>query len=234
MKSPILILHGWGKTGAAYSEIQKLFEKRGYSVFAPDLPGFGAEKMSKPVMDVDDYVAWVLAYLRRNKLKKVILIGHSFGGRIGAKLTAFDSELVEKLILTGAPLIRRPLTIKKKILVAVSSTGKKMFVYGPAPLTKAMRYVLYRVIGEWDYYKANTLRETLTNIVNEDLFPVLHKITRPTLLVWGGNEITVPVKDAEDIAKEIPHAKLMIVPDATHKLPYENPKAFADAVLDFL
>src|SRR5437868_1870950 len=103
MKSPILILHGWGKTGSAYSAIQKLFEEKGYEVFAPNLPGFGSESLVKPVMNIDDYAEWVIEYLKKKKRKKVILIGHSFGGRISAKLTAFHPELVEKLILTGAP-----------------------------------------------------------------------------------------------------------------------------------
>ncbi|MGH7245853.1 MAG: alpha/beta fold hydrolase, partial [Candidatus Levyibacteriota bacterium] len=47
MKRVIVILHGWGKTGKDYSGIQSIFEKKGYKVFAPDLPGFGTNQLQK-------------------------------------------------------------------------------------------------------------------------------------------------------------------------------------------
>ncbi|HXS14760.1 MAG TPA: alpha/beta fold hydrolase, partial [Candidatus Saccharimonadales bacterium] len=94
MREPIVILHGWQKSGKDYAEIQKIFEKEGYIVFSPDMPGFGSEKLAKEAMSVDDYVDFIEAFLQKKKLNKIILIGHSFGGRVGAKFAAKYPEKV--------------------------------------------------------------------------------------------------------------------------------------------
>src|SRR5438270_12888927 len=106
MKYPIVILHGWRLTGSRYKDIQELFQKKGFTVYAPDLPGSADVKLTKEVMRIDDYIDFVLDFLKEHKIKKIILIGHSFGGRVAAKFAGRHPGIVEKLILTGAPLIK--------------------------------------------------------------------------------------------------------------------------------
>lgn len=236
MKSTILILHGWATTlsGARYSELTTLLASDGYTVFAPDLPGFGKEKLQKPVMVLDDYVAFVDVFLKKEKLKKVVIIGHSFGGRIAAKFAATHPEKIEKLILTGAPLIKRKLSPKKQLAFLIAKTGKAILAFFPKPMQDLSKKLFYRSIGEWDYYKANELKATMQAIIREDLLPILPNIHAPTLVVWGENDTFVPLVDGKEIAKDIKHAKFVAIPGATHKLPYEYPLKFFQAVKTFL
>lgn len=233
MKYPIVILHGWRKQGKDYAELQGLLAQKGYAVFAPDMPGFGIEKLTKPVMHIDDYVVFVLDFLKKKKLKKVILIGHSFGGRVGAKLTAEHPEVVEKLILTGAPLIKQKLSLKNRMLVLVARLTKKSlrFLFGGA----RMRKVLYYLLGEWDYYKASPeLRETFKAVIAEDIAPNLPLITIPTFIIWGEQDTFVHKKIGKAIAQHVPHASYIEISGGTHKLPYEHPEIFAEKVLKFI
>src|SRR5690242_5877823 len=151
MGKTILILHGWLVGGQRYSAIQTVFQKKGYKVYSPDLPGYGKEKLTKPVMYLDDYVDFVLRFLAKHKIKKAIIIGHSFGGRIGVKLAAERSDLVEKLIITGAPVIKQPLSPKQKVFALGSKLTKTMLgkIYGKDFLRK----LFYKLLGEMDYYK---------------------------------------------------------------------------------
>lgn len=229
MKTPIVILHGWAKKGSDYLESKELLESEGYTVFTPDLPGFGNQKLLKPVMDIDDYVAFVLAFFKKHNIKHAILIGHSFGGRIGAKLSAHNSLYISKLILTGAPLIKEELAPHKKVISHMARVGKKIL---RSPFA---RKVVYKIIGEWDYYRLpEGLKETFKAVIQEDIAPQLPLIDVPTLVLWGGKDTFVLPRIGREIASRIPHGTYKEITDATHKLPYENPKRFAEEVLEFI
>jgi len=233
MKLPIVILHGWRKSGNDYSEIKSIFEKHNYAVFVPDMPGAGEEKLIKPVMHINDYISFILEFLKNHKLTKIILIGHSFGGRVAAKLTAQYPEIVDKLILTGAPLIKQRLTLKNSIIMFLAQIMKKFSLISSG--TERMRKVLYYLLGEWDYYKAPPeIRETFKAIIAEDISPNLSNIFVPTLVLWGENDTFVSKKIGKEITRRIPTAKYIEIPGATHALPYKMPEKFAEEVLKFI
>src|SRR5581483_10107833 len=127
-KLPIIILHGWGTTvsGKSYSQIQSILEKDGYRVYAPDLPGFGNQKLLKPTMDLDDYVEFVETFMDNHKIDTAIFIAHSFGGRIIIKLAYKSPKRVEKIVLSGSPLIKRRLPAKKRLARVVAHSGKTL------------------------------------------------------------------------------------------------------------
>ena len=234
MKTPILILHGWMVGGERYQKIQKIFEKHGYDVYSPDMPGFGDVPLTKPIMILDDYVSWVTNYMRKHTLKKVTIIGHSFGGRVAAKFAVSHPRMIASLVLTGAPLIKRPLPLKKRFIALMAKAGKKITARLPKIVEKNIRKTIYYTLGEWDYYKAGQMKETFKAIISEDLVSVLPNISVPTLVVWGDMDTFVPLRDGKEITAKIKDSTLDVIHNATHKLPYESPKEFADSVLKFL
>lgn len=234
MKTPILILHGWGCWGGKYHEIQEIFEEKEFTVYAPDLPGFGSEPLVKPVMNLDDYVKFLYGFLQKHNIKKIIVVAHSFGGRVAAKFIYRHQGIVEKLIITGSPLIKHELSSKKQFVAKIARFGRRMMFIIPSPLHKIIRWIMYRSIGEWDYYKARELRRTFVQIVGEDCSVYLSSIDIPTLVIWGINEMVVTVSDGKEIAKRIPHSEFTLIENAGHRMPYENPQEFASAVLAFL
>ncbi len=235
-KYPIIILHGWATTmtGDRYSELKSILEKKGFAVFTPDLPGFGKQPLTKPGMDLDDYVDFVKEFMIKKQLKKVILIGHSFGGRIAAKLSAQNPQLVQALILTGSPLIRKKLSLKKQVISSIAKSGKQVVDILPKEVSDLFKKGTYQLLGEWDYYKAGGLKETFKKVIHEDLLSLLPTIHTKTLVVWGGQDTFVPLIIGKEIAEYIPGATYVVVPEATHKLPYEYPQKFAEEVLKFI
>ncbi len=208
-------------------------EKENYKVFSPDLPGFGKQQLTKSIMEINDYVMFVLDFLKKNSIKKAIFLCHSFGGRVGAKLAANYPQYVEKLVLTGTPLIKQKLSVKKKILSKAARIVKKSML--TAFGEKRMRKVLYYILGEWDYYKLDPqLKETFKKVIAEDISPNLIHITAPTLVIWGEKDTFVKPAIGEKITQKIPHALYKEIPNASHKLPYEYPALFAEEVIQFL
>lgn len=242
MDTPILILHGWAKdiTGARYHVLKKLFEKKGYTVFCPDLPGFGTNILKKESLEFEDYVEFVRRYtvqiLKQTKAKKIVLLGHSFGGRIAIRFANRYPELLKRLILIGASGIPRPLpSLKKKIIYGVTKVVRPLFAIPPFSLLYTMfRKAAYYAIGEMDYYKAGNLSETFKNVYRVSIADDLEKITAPTLIVWGENDTTVPLNDGAYMHRHIRNSKLAVIEGATHKLPYEHPEAMLKEIVAFL
>lgn len=234
-KDTILILHGWGISGRKYHALENLFKKEGYPVLAPDFPGFGKELLRGTAMALDNYVDFVAEYLRKKKLKKVIIIGHSFGGRVSIKFSVAHPEMIKALILTGAPGIKHKLGFHKRMIMYVSVVLGELFKYQPFSLAKNfIRKALYFMIGEWDYYKAGDLRETFKKIIAEDLRRYLPNISVPTLLLWGENDRLIPLSDGKKMQKIIPRSSLIVIKNAGHKVPYEQPNIFFKRVKEFI
>ena len=151
-------------------------------------------------------------FAQKLKIKKPIVIGHSFGGRVAIRFSARNP--IEKLILFGSPCIRfeeeLPLHVKllKKLkqLPGMNEFGEYMKQY----------------IGSRDYKAASPImRQTLVEVVNEDLSKFAREIEEPTLLIWGENDTEAPVNEAKELEKIMNDAALIILP-GTHYAYLEN------------
>jgi triacylglycerol lipase len=85
-----------------------------------------------------------------------------------------------------------------------------------------------------DYYQSGSLTQTFKNVYRVSIVKDLDTINIPTLILWGENDTITPLADGKYMHEHIKNSKLFIVSEATHKLPYEKPQEFADAVLSFL
>jgi len=238
MSDPILILHGWGSTmsGERYSKVKELLQEEEYAVFVPDLPGFGKNTLKKEALTFDDYLLFVKDFIQEKKLKKIILVGHSFGGRIAIAFAAKYPELVSKLILVSASGIPHPLSsLKKKIAYVVTKIIGPIFAIPPLSLFyNLLRKLMYYSIGEMDYYKSGNLKQTFKNVYQVSIVPDLEKITVKTLILWGEIDTFTLLKDGKLMHECIKNSQLVIIHNAGHKFIYENPEKFVKEVLKFI
>ena len=82
---PVLLLHGWASSLQPWRPLMKLLSAK-YQVIAGDFPGMGGSEEPKEPWDVDGFADFVLAFLEQFGVKKLSLVGHSYGGRIIIKL----------------------------------------------------------------------------------------------------------------------------------------------------
>ncbi len=231
--APVVILHGWGSSRRIWTEPQEILAEN-YRVYVPDLPGFGDTAPPAQSWSVGDYAFFVAELLAAWGVSEVYLIGHSFGGRVAIKMASeeiykFANSQIGKLVLCASAGIKPPRTMKHRLFGAVAKIGKTMLGDNDAA-----RKLLYLLAGERDYYCAHgVMRETMSRVVEEDLRPLLSKVTVPTLLVWGDADKLTPIGDARIMHQEIPAARLEIVPNAGHRLPYEQPREFCKIVKEF-
>lgn len=234
-KYPILILHGWNLEGNRFYPLVNEFIKRGYQVMCPDLPGFGSTAINKS-FNLDDYVKYVTLYLKKKKVNKIFLIGHSFGGRIGIKLAASHPEFLYGMILTGVPGFTPVSRIKVLFFIILAKIGKLIFSF---PVIKSFKNnfqkILYRLAKATDYYNTKeNMRETFQNIVKEKLDGYMMQINVPTHLVWGREDLTVPLSIASKMSSVIKNSQLSIIDRGKHLVPITHVTEFADITEKFM
>jgi|SRR3989338_10110148 len=235
-KFPILVLHGWNLSSEKFSPLINALKEKGYIVEAVDLPGFGKSKIPERAYFLSDYMKFVEDYIVQKKWKEAVIIGHSFGGRIGIKLASQHPEFLKALILTGAPGFNPVPRFKILFFSTLAKLGNSVFALPLVKNIKALsRHLLYRAANAMDFYTTNiNMQDTFKNVVAEDLSPYLSKITVPTLLIWGENDLIVPLDIGKRMEKIISRAKLVSIPDARHGVPWTHAEEFSNFVKKFI
>lgn len=235
MAIPLVILHGWGASARSFDKIKGLLEQKGISVFVFDLPGFGSELAPKEAWSVDDYVEW--ARKRIENEGKIILFGHSFGGRIAIKFAAKYPEKLAGLILCDAAGVTPRPKIKIAVFNFLSKIGNAIF---SLPFLKFLqplaRKFVYWLSGERDYYylKKSVMQKTFRLVIEENLRPHLTEIHVPTLIVWGEKDRMTPLNDAYTIHNGIAGSKMEILKNIGHNPHLECPEKLAEIIGSFL
>lgn len=234
--SDIVILHGWNLSGSRFTDLAVTLRQKGYRVFTPDLPGFGEEEAPKRAWHVVDYAEFVKRYLDRHGIRKPIFIGHSFGGRVTLKFAELYPSNVSAIILSGTPGFS-PVP-KRKLLLFMTLAKIGGFVFSIPPLTLLSDWArrwLYYVAGAREFLRAEgPMRQTFKNIVQDNLVSSMESIRVPCFLLWGEYDVIVPVPIAYQMQTVIPTAKLKIIPEVDHGVPFKEPDIFAGYAIQFL
>lgn len=202
---PLVLLHGWGQNIQMMKMIGEKYPKN--DVVIVDFPGHGKSDEPKELWTLDDFTDMVHELLKNLKIKKPILIGHSFGGKVA--LIYASKYDVKKLILFGSPfkIKKNPKSLKVKILKAIKNLPG---------MEKVAEYAK-KHMGSEDYRNASPImRDILVNHVNTDITEKVKKIICPTIIIWGDNDQAVPIEDAYELSKYIKDSAVIKYDGCTH------------------
>jgi len=239
---PFLILHGWGGSSDSWVFVQNQISKQGFQVIVPDFPGFGKSPAPKTPWNVDSYVNWLNDFIieinktRGELAKPFSLLGHSFGGRIAIKFAVKYSEKIQSLILCSSAGIKSKAGLQQEIFYYLARMGDYLFSQKPfRRLKNRARNIFYKVIRRKDYLKASgVMKETIKNILRENLLDYLPKVRNRTLILWGKLDKMVPVKYAYVMKDKIPNSQLIILPKVGHSPQLDIPEKLSQILTKFL
>jgi len=234
-KPTLVLLHGWGGQWKSWFPIIEGL-KAHFALIVPDLPGFGATPLEQ-VMTLDAYAHEVEVLLSVFKLKRVTLIGHSFGGAVAMKIAAQRPEVVERLILVDASGIRPQRSLLNQAWIAAVKAGNALFsLPGLEHVHAKLRKTLYSVgpFKESDYAALNDprMKQTFEQIITEDISDDAVRITCPTTLVWGDQDKDAPLWMGERLRALIPNAELVVFEGVGHFSYLEQSDRFISLVLE--
>lgn len=210
----VLLLHGWGSNIKSFSNLINQLKNK-YRVLAFDYPGFGESSELDRSFTVDDYVDITIKFLEKLNVDKVILVGHSYGGRIIIKLNSRSKlpfSIVKNVLIDSAGLKDKK-DIKTKLKIGLFKTLKKLTYLLPIEqkTKEQLEHSLKSKFGSKDYSSApKVLQETLVKSVNEDLTNLLSNMGE-TLLIWGDNDKVTPMWMADTMKKNISNSGLVVL-----------------------
>ncbi len=250
---PVVLIHGAGPGATGLSNWSRNIDHlaRDFHVITVDLPGFGrSQKMQIPSAFFEFYGLHIGKLLDTMGIDKAHLVGNSLGGGTSMMLALRRPEKVGKMVLMGSgggfP-----------VASVMPTTGLKMlmgFYEAPGP----SRERLAAFISEMVYDKARItdqlLEERLAAAMAPDVVacppfgfrdghpPVpddvwrerLDRLTHETLIVWGREDRVMPLDNGFILMKQIPNARMHVLPHCGHWAQWEKADEFNPLVEHFL
>lgn len=223
-------------TGGTFSPLIVALRKYGYQAEALDMPGFGNAPLPEKPWGLKEYAGFLNTWMQQRKIVKPVLFGHSFGGRVALKFEEVYQGKIRALILSGTPGYTPASRFRLMVGLVLTKVGGALFSIPPfSLLEEQVRLLWYRLIGAKDYLRPQkVMRDTFKKIVTERLVGPMQAVRCPCMLIWGEGDRIVPVDIARRMEKTISGAKLIVVPDARHGVPFKKPNEVANIIDTFL
>ena len=227
---PLVFLHGGG-TATGFDALLPLAERT--RLIVPIHPGFGASADDPAIDEIQDYVLHYLDLFSALGLGEIALAGHSLGGFLAATLAIQQPARIRRLVLASPfglsvaghetiSLARVPPEEVEGYLTDDPS------VFSGLPTPPAQAFLDERA------REARSAQRVLHGRTHDaKLARWLHRLTMPTLVLWGEGDRLIPAAQAAAWAQKIPGAETKIIPGVTHLLFDESPVA-VDAIGDFV
>lgn len=221
----VVALHGWGRDGTDFATILS-----GLDAVSIHLPGFGPAPAPDEVWGSDDYAHLVDEAIAA--FAPVVIVGHSFGGRVAVQLAARRPELVRALVLTGVPLVRLAPPTQPPLTFRLSRWANARGL-----LSDRRMDALRNERGSADYRAAQgVMRGIMVRAVSEnydDALAVLASTTLPMRFVWGSDDTAAPT-EAGRVAAERAGAPFRVVDGCAHLLTGDLELAVREELLSVL
>lgn len=238
--APVLVLsHALGVSMAMWDpQLTRLSQD--FRVLRYDHRGHGGSPVPAGPYRIDDLGRDLLELLDRLALERVSFCGLSLGGFAGLWLGANAPARVDRLVIcsTAARVPRpedyaaRAKLVRAQGMAAIADTATGRW-FTPAFLTRRPDRVAWikavLLASPPEGYAA-----TCEAVAAMDLRDDLARITASTLVIAAAEDQATPPDLSGEIARAIPGAELVVIPDAGHMASIEQPEAVTDQILDHL
>lgn len=223
----IVILHGWGQNSENWKDVGVRLSEN-YKVILLDLPGFGSSSRPETNFSMQDYTDFTKHFIEKLNLDNIILIGHSFGGKI-AIILASQFNKIFKLILVS-PSGTETDSIWLKIKIFRAKIFKILFSWTPS----YFKQKIFNLLASSDYKNAGNLRGTFKKVVSVKVLDYASQIKIPTIIAWGENDNKLPISDAVKLKHLIKGSILRVLWGAGHSPNIESSEKLANLFLEYL
>jgi pimeloyl-ACP methyl ester carboxylesterase len=260
---PMLLLHGFGNEAHIWDDFAPAVAPH-YQVLALDLRGHGdSDWDSEGRYDYAHHVADLEAIVEALGCERLVLVGHSLGGRVSIRYAGGHPERIAGLVIVdSAPELDRRGTLRIQLDVqdqqepsfaspaqyenalahsypaATPSAIRRMAENGLRRREEDGRYVLKMDISLRGQVGELTTREEMLEHERQttaSLWKDLERITCPTLLVRGAASDILSPDVADRMVEEVlPQGRLAVVSQAGHSVMTDNPEGFREAVCKFV
>jgi len=247
---PLVLVHGWSCSGFFWKPMIPLLKER-YRVLAPDLPGHGLSSKNYDSYLPEKQATRLLEWLSAIGVDRFVLVGHSMGGEIAARMALNAPDRVLSLVLAGAiglnqvrdelpwyarlgltPMAQK---IARRFFTEKALTrSHRLFMTGPGrpPYPECIRDIVLANTNT-PHDLATFTRTTHDGLFQDFLDQRVSRINLPVLCLCGEMDKLVPLSAGEGYARLIPRAHLARIPATGHMIPWEEPERMASEIIGF-
>ena len=238
--NPAILLHGLGGSIESWTEnIEPL--SREARVIALDLPGFGESGKPDINYTVDFYRDFLVKFMKRLGLAKSSLIGSSLGAHVACEVAIARPHLVDKLVLVSpagalprsfkaSPALKR--YVKVTSARSLEEVKRALFAVDKKPVDESYARVVFERFSA-PYAKEAFFSALKGSASAPRLQRRVGRISSPTLLIWGKDDIMIPVKFAEPFVR-MKNCRVVLLEQCGHRPHAERPGIFNALVSGFL
>ena len=254
-KPSLVLLHGFGASLFSWREVMGPLGRLG-TVVAFDRPAFGLteralswEKGENPYTP-DAQVDLLFGLMDELAIDRAILVGNSAGGTVALHAAVANPERVQGLVLVdaaiyeggGAPSWSRPLLRVPQVDRLGPLLARQIAVRGDQFLERAWhdpsKLTVDIVAGYREPLRVNDWDLALWELTKasraSDLAGSLEEPKIPALVISGDDDRIVPPESSVRLARELPDAELVIIPNCGHLPQEECPSEFLEAMEGYL
>lgn len=239
---PVVLLHGFPFDHRIW-QAQQAALSTDYRVIAPDLRGHGQSPVPEGVYSMDAMAADVIALLDQLGIEKAVWVGHSMGGYITMAALRYAPSRFSGMVLVAT----QPLADTTERRVQRLESAKLAEKQGSSTIAFSMMGVLFSPTVEGGSPMAQGVYEIMVNTPpmgvagalrgmadRPDSTDTLRKISIPTLVIAGREDQIIKLDIAEQMAANIPAARLVTIEGSGHLPMIEKPDETIAALREFL
>jgi pimeloyl-ACP methyl ester carboxylesterase len=236
---PLVLVHGFLGSSEMW-EPQINFFKDYFRVITPDLPGFGKSNKVKSLNSIMSISNLLLETLKKKKIEKFNLLGHSMGGMIAQEMSKNGGSNIAKLICYSTGSIgempgrfetvdkSRENLKKKGLEMTAKNIIKTWFVKGE----KAEYFNICIEAGKQTSMEAAD--NALIAFENWNGIDNLKSIKNETLIIWGDKDKSYNLNQIKILKKNILNSSLAIFEGCAHNVHLEKIDEFNKKINEFL
>jgi pimeloyl-ACP methyl ester carboxylesterase len=252
----VLLLHGLGCDHTTWAPVMESLA-RTHTVIAPDLLGHGSSDKPRADYSVGGYANGMRDLLTVLGVDSATVVGHSFGGGVAMQFAYQYPERTERLVLVGSgglgpdvsPAIRAITTPGfHQVMGLLAAPGLRHAATATMRLLARSRMSQVRDLGEvadiYDSFKDPRTRAAIRHVVRAVVDWRGQIVTMadraylteamPMCVIWGADDMVIPVSHASNASALAPSARIEIVPNAGHFPHRDHPERFVKIVRDFM
>jgi 4,5:9,10-diseco-3-hydroxy-5,9,17-trioxoandrosta-1(10),2-diene-4-oate hydrolase len=234
--APLVVIHGGGGDARSWlKNVAVLAEK--YTVYAPDLPGFGGSQPLDGSYYIPELTDFVESFAGSLGLEKFHLVGHSVGGGVALNYALKFPQKIKKLVLISSLCLGREIALWVRIMTLPARYADKALL----ALTKGIIWSLKTILNPLKVVVPLSLASvnfgsSIANFKEQTLVLAerLSDVLIPTLVVWGGRDPIVPVRHAYAAAEVIPDCQLKVFENRGHNVHRDELHQFSNLLTGFL
>jgi pimeloyl-ACP methyl ester carboxylesterase len=245
-RETVLLVHGYGSSSASYAPVMDALAAH-LRVIAVDLPGFGKSDRREGDYTPDALADVLAEVLTQKGVTRAHVVGHSWGSSVVLAFARRHPERLDRLVVISGWVYDDQLL---PIMRWASVPGLGEALYG-AFYRNAIGERLYLNFVEPNLVTQKVVEEVEKQMALEGAVASalaaargMHRfaetegeyrtIKHPTLLLWGRDDKVARLAFGERLARELPHARLVVLPRCGHIPMWECTGETAAALTEFL